>query len=107
MTGSEHAASPSEVASSTSARAAAVACLLEMREVMVVGLMSESHVDGEEEAAGRREWCEVDEPADLLIAEVAHLGVGAQVFGPGEKGAAAELQPHRARPAGESVPPLY
>src|SRR5258705_13533721 len=103
MTGSEQDTRPSEAERTSSIPAAVVAPLLEMRDVMVVGVMSEAHVDGEEEAAGWRERGEVDEPADRLVAEVAHLRIGARVFGPGEQIAPAQLHLHRARAPREPV----
>src|SRR5882757_9111228 len=103
MTGSEQAMRPSERTSSIPA--AAPVPLLERRDVMVVGVMSESHVDGEEEAAGWREGSEVDETADRLVAEVAHLGIGAGILGPGQQIASAELHFHGTRPSREPVDP--
>src|SRR5687767_3311084 len=65
--------------------------------------MSVAQVDGEEERARRRIGREIDEPADLLASEVAHLGIHSRVVGPRHEIAAAELDAREAGAAEEAL----
>src|SRR5438105_10792044 len=64
---------------------------------------SELHVDVEEEAAVRWIGREVDDPADILVAEIVDLGVRSPVVRHGDQVAAADAYTRAAHPVAEHV----
>src|SRR5688500_6527257 len=63
--------------------------------MVVYDVISEAKVEGEEEAARRRERRDIDVPGERLVAEVAHLGVDATVVAVHEQVAPAERSEER------------
>src|SRR4051812_17948036 len=71
--------------------------------LLVIGRVSISDVDAEQERARRRERSEVDEADDVLVAEVVYFGIEAPILRPGVQVAAAERQARIARARQEAL----